>query len=275
MKFADLHLHTFYSDGTYTPQELVNKASEVGLSAIAVTDHDTVEAIDPVSQCAAKKNIEVIPAIELTAEYEGQEVHILGYFIDYKSIELLKKLDFLRDNRRKRMHKMVGKLNKMNVNITAEDVFKFASEAIVGRLHLARALVAGGHCVSIYEAFYKYIGENAPAYVCGFRFSPKEAIKLIRDNKGIAVLAHPYTMRKDNLISLFVTDGIQGLEVYYPEYSNTITEHYRDLADKYGLLLTGGSDCHGKAKPEIQIGSIKIPIELVEKLKTERRKIYG
>lgn len=273
MRFADLHLHTIFSDGTYTPQELIYQVSNVGIEAIAVADHDTVEGIIPTLETAKKKNIEMIPAIELSAEYDGLEVHILGYFIEYKHAELIKKLDFLKENRRERMFKMVDKLKKMEVDIDIEEVFNLAQGAPLGRLHLARALLKKGYVNSIFDAFKKYIGEQAPAYICGFHFSPYEAIKLIRDSRGIAVLAHPYSIKRDDLIPLFVDYGMRGLEVYYPEHTKAMTNYYKNLADKYNLLITGGSDCHGNAKPEVHLGSIKIPYLLVEKLKEEKAKL--
>lgn len=273
MKFADLHLHTIFSDGTYSPSELIKRVANIDINTIAVTDHDTVEAITPVIEIARGKNIEVIPAIELTSEYNGLEVHILGYFIDYNNRDLIKKLDLLKENRRERMHKMIDKLKKMNIAINADDVFRLSEGMVVGRLHLARVLVKAGYANSIYDAFQKYIGEQSPAYVCGFRLNPHEAIKLIRDNCGIPVLAHPYSLKRDDLIPVFVEYGMRGLEVYYPEHTKLMTDYYKNLADKYGLLITGGSDCHGNAKPEVQLGSIKLSLTLVEKLKEEKAKI--
>ena len=272
MKFADLHLHTVFSDSTYTPRELINLAGDLDIAIVAVTDHDTVEGIAPTIEAAKDKDIEVIPAIELTAEHQGREIHILGYFIEYGNKTLIKELAVLKENRLERLSKMLHKLKEMNVNIKAEQVLKISGAGTVGRLHLARTLVAEGFVNSIYEAFGKYIGEHSPAYVCGFRFNPAEAIKLIRDYGGIAVLAHPYILKKDDLISLFVEQGLRGLEAYYPEHSKAMTRHYKDLADKYGLLVTGGSDCHGSAKAEAQLGSIKLPIDFVEKLRQEKEK---
>jgi len=273
MRFADLHLHTNFSDGTYTPEELINRVSTTGIESIAITDHDTVDGIPTAIEAANKKDIEVIPAIELSTEYDGLEIHILGYLIDYKKEELIDKLDFLKKNRQERIYKMLSRLKEMDVFIKAEDVFKLAGSGTVGRLHLARILLKEGYANSIYDAFAKYIGERAPAYVCGFHLSPYEAIKLIKDVGGISVLAHPLSMKRDDLIPLFIDYGMRGLEVYYPEHSKATTEYYKGLADKYSLLITGGSDYHGDAKPEVQLGSIKLPYALVEKLKEEKSKI--
>jgi len=266
-KFADLHLHTIFSDATYTPQELISQSAACGLSAIAIVDHDTVLGIEPAIKIAQKKEIEVLAGIELTTEYEGLEVHILGYLIDYKREKLIDKLEFLKKNRIERIYKIVDKLKDMGVRLKAESVFAITGGGTVGRLHVARAMVKEGLISSTAEAFQKYIGDKCPAYVCNFRFSPSEAIRLIQEIDGIPVLAHPYTLNRDDLIPEFVDYGLRGLEVYYPEHTKGMINSYLGLAKKYNLLVTGGSDCHGLAKPEIKIGSVKIPYELVEKLK--------
>jgi predicted metal-dependent phosphoesterase TrpH len=239
----------------------------LGLSAIAVVDHDTVDGIAPTIEIAKTKDIEVLPGIELSAEYDGLEIHLLGYLIDYKRKELLEKLEFLRKNRIERIYKIVSKLKEIGIPLEAEAVFDIAKGATVGRLHVARAMVNTGLVSSTLEAFHKYIGDKSPAYVCNFRFSPVDAIKLIKEVDGIAVLAHPYTLNRDDLIPKFIDYGLMGLEVYYPEHTQGMVNFYLEFAQKYNLLVTGGSDCHGNAKPEAKIGSVKIPYELVEKLK--------
>jgi predicted metal-dependent phosphoesterase TrpH len=272
MKYADLHLHTIFSDGTYTPEELILESSKRGLSAIAVVDHDTVSGIGPVLAAAAPKNIEVIAGIELSSEYEGSEVHILGYFIDYKNAGLLETLNELKKNRVERIYKIVEKLKDMDVTLDPDAVFNISKLGTVGRLHIARAMVAQGKATSLFEVFQKYIGDKCPAYVLGFKFSPQQAIKLIKDAGGIPVLAHPYSLHNDDFIVQFVGYGLRGLEVYYPEHSQSMINFYQKLADKYNLLATGGSDCHGNAKSEAKIGSMKIPYELVEMLKEAKNK---
>ncbi len=273
MRFADLHLHTIFSDGTYTPQELISESIRSGLSAIAVVDHDTVDGIAPAIKIAKVRNIEVLAGIELTAEYDGLEVHILGYLIDYKNKNLIDKLEFLKKNRIERIYKIVDKLKNMGVMLEAESVFDIARGGTVGRLHAARAMVNAGLVSSIAEAFRKYIGDKCPAYVCNSRFSPIEAIKLIKEVSGIPVLAHPRSLKNDELIPKFVDFGLMGLEVYYSEHTQAMVNFYLGLAKKHNLLVTGGSDCHGKAKPEVKIGSVKIPYEFVEKLKEAQLKV--
>ena len=273
MKSADLHLHTVFSDGTYQPQELVEQARRSGLSCISVVDHDTVEGITATLSFGKENAIEVIPGIELSAGHNGTEVHILGYLIDYHNKELLQKLEFLRNNRTVRIYEMVEKLKGLGLKLEAEEVFNISQSAPAGRLHLARAMLKAGLVKSTAEAFNKYIGDKGPAYFCGFKLKPAEAIDLIRKAGGIPILAHPYTIKDEQSILQFIAEGIMGLEIYYPDHTQSMINFYLNLAKEYNLLVTGGSDCHGSAKPEVRIGSVKIPYELVEKLKLARQNL--
>ncbi|MDD5561171.1 MAG: PHP domain-containing protein [Candidatus Omnitrophica bacterium] len=267
MKYADLHVHTSESDGTFTPEQLVKQALERGLSAIAVVDHDTVGAIPGALKAAQGTDLELIPGIELTAQYGNQEIHILGYFIDFQDKVLLDKLKLVQLNRIERIHKIVSNLEGQGVNLNTQTVFDISGKGSVGRMHIARALVKEGWVATPAEAFRKYIGDKSPAYVAGFSLSPAEAISLIKGSGGVAVLAHPYLLHNDELIPEFAGYGLQGIEVYYPEHSQSMVNFYLGLAKKLNLLVTGGSDFHGSVKPEIKLGTIKIPIELVEKLR--------
>jgi len=273
MKFADLHLHTKFSDGTYSPEELILESKKAKLSAIAVVDHDTVSGVEPAIKIAKTKDIEVLPGIELSAEYEGREIHMLGYLIDYNNSALLEKLKTLKNNRVERVYKITDKLKDMGIDLKPGSVFDISGIGIVGRLHIARALVLEGKVGSIFEAFQKYIGDKCPAYVLGFKLQPDEAIRLIKDAGGIPVLAHPYTLNNDDLIFKFIDYGLMGLEAYYPEHSQGMINFYLSLAKKHNLLVTGGSDCHGNAKTEIRIGSLKISYKLVERLKEAKEKL--
>lgn len=270
MKYADLHVHTSESDGTLTPKQLVREALSRGLSAIAIVDHDTVGGIPEAEAAAQGADLEVIAGIELTAQYEGQEIHILGYFLDLRNKELLEKLNLVQLNRIERVHKIVNNLEQQGVKLNAQDVFDISGKGTVGRMHIARALVKGGWVTTTAEAFRKYIGDKSPAYVLGFSLSPVEAINLIKGAGGVAVLAHPYILHDDALITELAGYGLQGIEVYYPEHSQSMVNFYLDLAKKLNLLVTGGSDFHGSVKPDIKLGTIKIPIELVEKLRQVR-----
>ena len=172
------------------------------------------------------------------------------------------------------MNDIISKLkDEAGVILNPETVFETAKSGVVGRLHVARAMVKEGIVSSIPEAFQKYIGDNRPGYVLGFKFSPAQAIKLIKDLRGIPVIAHPYTIHNDDLISEFVECGAMGLEVYYPEHTQGMINFYSDFCRKNNLLITGGSDCHGLAKPQVKIGSVKIPYALVDKLKEARDRL--
>jgi len=268
MKYADLHLHTSYSDGTYTPEELIAEGTKAGLSAISIVDHDTVEGIEPAVKAAEGAGIEVISGIEMTAEYEGTEIHILGYLLDYQDLLLRQRLAALAEDRRVRVYRIVEKLKQATgIELDPQGVFSISGRGTVGRLHIAQAMVSQGVVGSIFEAFKKYIGDKSPAYVSGFRFSPAQAIALIKEAGGVPVLAHPYSLGNDDLIMLFISEGLMGLEAYYPEHSHEKTQFYLELAQKHHLLVTGGSDCHGTTKPNSFVGSMKVPYELVEKLK--------
>lgn len=272
MNFADLHLHTVFSDGTLSCEELVSRAQKAGLSAIAVVDHDTVAGFARAKEAGLKNNIEVIPGVELTAEHEGLEIHLLGYLLDCGHQPLLKKLESLRKNRVERIYLISDRLKKkMDVTLEPDDVFSIAGNGTVGRLHVARAMVNTGLANSIHEAFYRYIGDKCPGYVAGFKLTVAEAINLVKDAGGIPVLAHPYTLRRDELISEFIKMGLMGLEVYYSEHTQGMVNFYLEIVRKHNLLATGGSDFHGDAKPEVKLGIVKIPYELVEKLKAARK----
>ena len=271
MKYADLHLHTLFSDGASSPAELIEEARKQSLSCISIVDHDTILGIEPALEYAQGRDVEVIPGIELTAEYNNQEIHILGYLIDYKDEHLSEKLEILKQNRIERVYKITEKLKAMGLTLAPDKVFALACCGTVGRMHVARAMVNEGLVGSESEAFKRYIGDNSRAYVCGFRFSPAEAIGLIRKVGGITVLAHPFCV-KDELTMHLIDLGLDGIEVYYPEHNQAATNLYLELARKHDLLITGGSDYHGATRPEVRMGSVRIPYDLVEKLKQDKRK---
>lgn len=265
MMFADLHVHTYFSDGTFSPAEVLAEAKKCGLAAIAITDHDAVDGIDLARGLAC--DCEVLTGIELTAEANGQEIHILGYLLDHRDAAFLDMLKEMRQVRVKRIYEMCKKLKKCGLALEPEEVFSLAKGGSVGRLHVARALFGKGLVFSIADAFQRFIGDRGPAYVGKFKMSPKEAIQWIKKTKGIPVLAHPYMLSDRTLIVDFVKAGIMGIESYYPEHSNYQAEEFIKIAQKYDLLITGGSDCHGKAKEDVRIGKVKLPYEYVEKLK--------
>jgi hypothetical protein len=265
--FADLHLHTNFSDGTYTPEELAGRAGEVGLAAVALTDHDTVEGCARMAAACAHAGLEFIPATELTAEVEGNEVHLLGYFLDTQNPRLLAEMTRFQRVRQNRIREMVARLNLLDVPLQTGAVFAIANCRSPGRPHVARALVMGGFCSNLDEAFERFLKKNRPAWVPKFKISALEAIELIHQADGLAVMAHPGLNRADELIPGLVRAGLDGLECFHTKHTPSAGEHYVRLANELGLLITGGSDCHGLSKGKPLVGTVKLPYEYVEHLK--------
>lgn len=269
-KYADLHVHTSYSDSTFSPEEVVACAKEKGLDAIAICDHDSVEGIEPCKALASKANIEVIPGIELSAEKVDAEIHMLGYFISWKQDWFKKKLKEIRESRIERVYKIINKLKAFNITIDADEVLRLAgNNASVGRMHIAQAMLNSGAAKNMREIFEKYIGFLKPCYVPYTKFSPEEAIQTILRVGGVPVLAHPDLMRHDEYIDEFVGYGLKGIEVYHTDHKPQVAKRYEKIANRLNLVMTGGSDCHGLGKGRVLMGTVKVPYELVEKLKAE------
>ena len=274
MKFADLHLHTQFSDGTFSPEELVAQARHHDLSAIALTDHDTVEGCARAAAACQTASIEFIPGTELTAEQESHELHVLGYFIDTLNPRLLAEIAQFQSVRQNRIREMVARLQAIRVPLQAQSVFALANCRSPGRPHVARALVEAGLCANLYEAFERFLKKNLPAWVPKFRMSAARAIELIHQSGGLAVLAHPGLNRTDEVIPAMVEAGLDGIECFHTKHTAATSQHYLRIAERFHLLVTGGSDCHGLSKGKPLIGSVKLPIEHVEKLRqraTERQ----
>lgn len=267
--FADLHLHTLFSDGTYTPEEMVFQASKHGFAALALTDHDTIEGCPRAAAASASANIEFIPGTELTAEQDGDELHILGYFLDIENPRLLAETGKFQNVRQNRIREIVARLNEVQVPITTDAVFALANCRSPGRPHVARALVKAGLCGSLDEAFERFLKKNRPAWVPKFKMSAADAIDLIHHAGGVAVMAHPGLTHCDEVIPSMVDSGLDGLECFHTKHSTAIAEHYLEIADRFNLLVTGGSDCHGMSKGKPLIGTIKLPYQHVEKLRTK------
>ncbi len=267
--FADLHLHTKYSDGTYSPEELVAQAKRFGLAAIALTDHDTVEGCAPTAAACSPLGIEFLSGTELTAEQNGEEIHILGYLVDIQNPRLLAELDKFQNVRQQRIRDMVARLNAMNVPLSVDAVFALANCRAPGRPHVARALVKAGLCHNLDEAFERFLKKNRPAWVPKFKMSAHDAIELIHEAGGVAVLAHPGLNRTDDVIPGMVAAGLDGIECFHTKHSTAVAEHYLEVADQFHLLVTGGSDCHGMSKGKPLIGSVKVPYQHVAMLKAK------
>ena len=270
MKFADLHLHTQFSDGTFTPEELVARAQKVGLAGIALTDHDSVEGCERAAAAAAAVKMEFISGAELTAEHEDTEVHILGYFLDTKNQTLLDRIAKFQMVRQNRIQEMCAALNRLGIPLKAESVFALANCKSPGRPHVARALVKEKLIGNLDEAFEKYLKKGRPAWVPKTKMSALEAVGLIHQADGLAVMAHPGLNRTDDIIPDLVAAGLDGIECFHTKHSTVMSERYLEIAEQYDLLVTGGSDCHGFSKKAPLIGTVKLPYDHVERMKATR-----
>jgi 3',5'-nucleoside bisphosphate phosphatase len=268
MKFADLHLHTYFSDGTFSPEELVGHGHRLGFAALALTDHDSVEGCGRMAAACGAAGIDFIPGTELTAEHNDTEIHLLGYCLDTENRKLLSDIAKFQAVRQSRIHEMVARLNGLNVPLKVESVFALANCKSPGRPHVARALVKAGLVGSLDEAFERFLKKNRPAWVPKAKMSALEAIELIHQADGLAVMAHPGLNRTDEVIPILVEAGLDGIECFHTKHSTIASERYLEIADKYHLLITGGSDCHGFSKGKPLIGTVKLPYEHVEKLKS-------
>jgi predicted metal-dependent phosphoesterase TrpH len=266
MKFADLHLHTQFSDGTFTPEELVWHAQNNGLACIALTDHDTVEGCERAAAACAAVKMEFITGAELTAEHEDTEVHIIGYFLDTKNPALIERVSHFQAVRQNRIYEMAAALNKLGVPLKAEAVFALANCKSPGRPHVARTLVKEKLVGSLDEAFERFLKKGRPAWVPKTKMSALESVELIHSAGGLAVMAHPGLNRTDEIIPDLVDAGLDGIECFHTKHSTAMSERYLEIADQYHLLVTGGSDCHGFSKAKPLIGTVRLPYEHVEKL---------
>jgi 3',5'-nucleoside bisphosphate phosphatase len=285
MTFVDLHTHSNASDGTLPPRDLVRLAKGRGLGALALTDHDTIDGLPKAVAAGVESGIEVIPGVEISARHTQGSMHILGYFLDYDNGILAQRLAVLKQARLDRNPQIIAKLRDRGLPITMEEVERISGGGQVGRPHIARALLERGQVRSIQEAFDIYLGNNGVAYVSKYRFPPQEAIAMIRDARGIAVLAHPFTLGLHTaetlrpLLQNLKTLGLAGMECYYPEHSPDREALYLSLARELGLLITGGSDFHGDNKPEVALGRVNcqahLTYDLVTAMKQRREKALG
>ncbi|WP_230077223.1 PHP domain-containing protein [Brevibacillus sedimenti] len=272
VKQADLHTHTRASDGTCEPAENVRLAAEAGLAAVAITDHDTVAGISAALEAAAGRNIEVIPGVEISSAANGQDIHVLGYFIPYDDEAFQEKLRGLRETRHERNKLMIARLRELGIPITLESVYrrKKGEDKNIGRPHIAEELVELGVVGSIDEAFAKYLGREGAAYVNPPRITPQEAITLIKEAGGAAVLAHPGLYDDDDLVQELIAFGLDGIEVWHPDNDAAERERYRTWAEQHGLVMTGGSDFHGWRGEEpfhAMLGTHTAPVSAVERLR--------
>ena len=264
-KRADLHIHSQFSDGVLSPIEIVRRAKQSDLDIISITDHDSVGGINAAIEAGRDIGIEVIAGIELSAIHHGTEVHILGYFVDYKNKELVDSLAGFRNERLKRAERIVGKLNNLKIPITIESVMDHVTGDSVGRPHIANTLVKGGHADSYHQAFDEYIGNGRPAYEEKWNFSPAETIRLISEAGGLSFLAHPGKSTSEEMIIQLINAGLDGIEVIHPCHTPDLVYYYKGIVDEYCLLESGGSDFHGGERGDTDaFGNYSVPVSVVD-----------
>lgn len=273
---VDLHIHSVASDGKLSVSTLVDEAGQRGMKVIAITDHDTVAGI-PAALERAKKYpaLTVIPGVEINTDVPGDEVHIMGYYMDYQNQELENSLIRMRSSRQDRAKKMVNLLSNLGLPVDWELVQKIAGKGSIGRPHIAQAMLEKGYVLSIKEAFEKYIGRQGPAYADRDKMLPEEAVRLIRKAGGLAVLAHPGTLKnREEMLSRLILAGLVGLEAYYSNYTEETKKKLVNLAKNFGLIATGGSDFHGlDSANETPMGGVYVPLEAVTKLSLKAREL--
>ena len=276
MRYIDLHVHSNASDGTCTPEQLVDLAIEKNLAAFALTDHDSIDGLSPALAYAMTKNIEVIPGIELSTDYNGKDVHIVGLFIQHHNPQFRDKLKEFCDSRDNRNKKMAQVLTDAGFPVNYEELAADYPGATITRAHFAKYMLAHGYIRTLNEAFEKYIGDTCPYYVPREKVTPADGVRLILNAGGVPILAHPvlYHMSEEELTELIVplkAVGLVGIEALYPGYTEMEESMVRRLARKNGLLISGGSDFHGDNKPGLQMGSgyggLKVPYELLSALR--------
>ena len=276
MSRIDLHTHTTFSDGSFSPTELVALAVQQGLDILAITDHDTTEGILEAQKATKNLALELLPGVELSAQFQNREMHILGYFINFTDSQFQSRLEALRSTRIDRIHQILDRLQSLGIHISLEDVEHASGTGTIGRPHVGQVLLTKGHVKSMKEAFEQFLGSRGKAYVKRAVPEAHEIIEWITDAGGIPVLAHPYWegYNKDDSATAcktLVDQGLRGLEVFYGTFSARHISFNLGLAKRFDLLMTGGSDFHGTMKPDITLGkgrgSLHVPPTVVERLR--------
>ncbi len=262
---ADLHAHTHFSDGALSPEALIAHALSRGLAAVSVTDHDSIDGL-AAARAAAGGLIEFVPGIEISTALDGQELHILGYYLDPDDAALRERLVRFRSERLNRALSMVRRLGEIGVPVAPDEVLAIAGPGVVGRPHVAEALLRAGHVVSVDDAFRRYLGVQGEAYVPRPAFRPAEAIGMIHDAGGVSVLAHPGMHLTDLVADQLVAAGLRGVEVWHPQHGSQAMQRWRAFARRHRLLETGGSDFHTPGR-NYDLGDLPVPAGVVDALK--------
>lgn len=269
MKF-DLHVHSFYSDGRYSPEKIIDLAIKRNLSGIAITDHDTIIALDRAIKYKNNNtsDFHIIPGIEFSCVYNGMDAHILGYLQEYKHPNIIQAVNFLKESRKERGIKIINKLNELGLNIQYQDVLKISNGDFIGRVPIAKALIQAGYINTVQEGFEKYLDRGMDGYVEKEGFSIDETIELIKDAGGIAVLAHPGLLDDINVLNYCIKEGIDGIEYIHSKHTEKDVIEFKKIAEENSLIQTGGSDCHGElVEGDLLLGKYFVNLDLMPKLK--------
>lgn len=282
MKQIDLHVHTTASDGTLTPAQVVALAGDIGLAAVAITDHDTTEGVDEALAAGKQLGVEVISGAELSCSYDGKkEIHIVGLFIDPHNDSLISRLQELKEIRSRRNDRIAERFNDIGIPVDMEELKSMYPDAVITRAHFASYLYVKGYSKSVKEVFDRYLNDNGPCYVARTKLNPKDTISLIHNAGGLAVLAHPIRYHMGNsalssCVSTLTRFGLDGLEAFYSAYTPSDESLMRRLAKENHLILSGGSDFHGSNKPFISLGKgtghLSVPYDILENLKAHLRR---
>jgi predicted metal-dependent phosphoesterase TrpH len=263
---VDLHTHSFFSDGVLSPEDLVARARLKGLAGLALTDHDSVEGVERAATAAIGAGIDLVPGVELSTSWNGMDLHILGYFVNPQHSGLRDRLEQFKQERRARMEEIVRRLGALGAPVALDRVLELAGPGVVGRPHVAHALLEAGWVENQEDAFRRYLGAHGPAFVPRPAFAPTEAIALIHAADGVSVLAHPGAQLAESVVEELTAAGLRGVEVWHPHHTPATSRRYQALAGRLGLLETGGSDFHGEHR-SLDLGDVGVPTSVLERLK--------
>ncbi|SCG83385.1 Protein trpH [Proteiniborus sp. DW1] len=253
IKKSDLHVHTTFSDGSLTPYEVLKWAYDKKIYAISITDHDTIEGLKYAIESSNLFDVLIVPGVEISCTFEDEEIHLLGYYFDIQDKNLLEALNLLKHSRETRGEKIIEKLNRLGLNLTLHEVYDIAGKGVIGRPHIAKAMINRKYVSSVQEAFDKYLDRHKPAYVDRYRLSLKEGIDLIHKAGGVAIIAHPGLIKNERIFFEVMKIGIDGIEVIHSKHSPEDTLKYEHMANENNLITTGGSDFHGDLIGDIPV----------------------
>jgi predicted metal-dependent phosphoesterase TrpH len=266
MPRIDLHMHSTASDGSFAPEVIAGMAAANGVEIFSLTDHDTLDGLPPARERAKRDGLRLVPGVELSVSEEGIDVHLLAYGFDPTDPALVAAVARFREGRHERARKILSRLKGLGIRISLEEVEEIAHGGALGRPHVAEALLRAGHVETFNEAFQRFLGHHAPAYVPKPRVTLEEASSIVKDAGGVTILAHPGTLNRDHLIPAWARRGLDGIEVWHSKHDAVAVDRYRGFAQLHGLLMTGGSDYHGERTPDVSIGGVNVPDEIMKPL---------